>query len=185
MLTKLKKLFSKEEKRDLKNTNGTGNIENDMNPEVATSQENKDIGTDPKEIKKDLEIDDNGNVKVVEFKEEIETEESIKEKERLKIATIKEEVIKVLKTCYDPEIPVDVWELGLIYDIVPATNGDVLITMTLTSPSCPVAGILPGEIEQKVREHPMVNESKVVLTFDPPWGQSMMSEVAKLELGFL
>ncbi|MDZ4712652.1 MAG: iron-sulfur cluster assembly protein [bacterium] len=98
---------------------------------------------------------------------------------------IKEEVIKVLKTCHDPEIPVDVWELGLIYDIKVATNGDVLIVMTLTSPSCPVAGILPGEIEQKVREHPMVNESKVQLTFDPPWSQRMMSEVAKLELGFM
>jgi FeS assembly SUF system protein len=98
---------------------------------------------------------------------------------------IKEEVVKVLKTCYDPEIPVDVFELGLIYDIKVATNGDVLIVMTLTSPSCPVAGILPNEIEQKVREHPMVNECKVELTFDPPWNQRMMSEVAMLELGFL
>ncbi|MGB3016965.1 MAG: iron-sulfur cluster assembly protein [Ignavibacteria bacterium] len=98
---------------------------------------------------------------------------------------IKEEVVKVLKTCYDPEIPVDVFELGLIYDIKVATNGDVLIIMTLTSPSCPVAGILPNEIEQKVREHPMVNECKVELTFDPPWNQRMMSEVAMLELGFL
>ena len=98
---------------------------------------------------------------------------------------IKEEVMKVLKTCYDPEIPVDVWELGLIYEIAVATNGDVMIVMTLTSPSCPVAGILPGEIEQKVKEHPMVNDCKVQLTFEPPWGQSMMSEVAKLELGFM
>ncbi|MEO6694394.1 MAG: iron-sulfur cluster assembly protein [Ignavibacteria bacterium] len=98
---------------------------------------------------------------------------------------VKEEVIKVLKSCYDPEIPVDVWELGLIYDIIVATNNDVLIVMTLTSPSCPVAGILPGEIEQKVKDHPMVNDCKVQLTFDPPWSQTMMSEVAKLELGFL
>lgn len=98
---------------------------------------------------------------------------------------VKEEVIKVLKTCYDPEIPVDVWELGLIYDIKIATNGDVLVIMTLTSPSCPVAGILPGEIEQKIKDHPMVNDCKVQLTFDPPWSQKMMSEVAKLELGFL
>ncbi len=79
----------------------------------------------------------------------------------------------------------DVWELGLIYDIIAATNGDVLIIMTLTSPSCPVAGILPREIEQKVKDHPMVNDSKVELTFDPPWNMNMMSEVAKLELGFL
>lgn len=98
---------------------------------------------------------------------------------------IKEEVVKVLKTCYDPEIPVDVFELGLIYDIKVATNGDVLIIMTLTSPSCPVAGILPNEIEQKVKDHPMVNDCKVELTFDPPWNQRMMSEVAMLELGFL
>jgi FeS assembly SUF system protein len=90
-----------------------------------------------------------------------------------------------LKTCYDPEIPVDVFELGLIYDIKVATNGDVLIIMTLTSPSCPVAGILPNEIEQKVKDHPMVNDCKVELTFDPPWNQRMMSEVAMLELGFL
>jgi FeS assembly SUF system protein len=98
---------------------------------------------------------------------------------------IKQEVVKVLKTCYDPEIPVDVFELGLIYDIKVATNGDVLIIMTLTSPACPVAGSLPLEIEQKVREHPMVHDCKVQITFDPPWNQRMMSEVALLELGFL
>ncbi|MDQ3019674.1 MAG: iron-sulfur cluster assembly protein [Bacteroidota bacterium] len=117
-----------------------------------------------------------------------EPDSSVKKEENTKghsIEEIKEEVIKVLKTCYDPEIPVDVWELGLIYDIKVATNGDVMIVMTLTSPSCPVAGILPGEIEQKVKEHPMVNDSKVQLTFDPPWSQKNMSEVAKLELGFL
>jgi FeS assembly SUF system protein len=112
-------------------------------------------------------------------------EESSEQKSTHTPEEIKEEVVKVLKTCYDPEIPVDVFELGLIYDIKVATNGDVLIIMTLTSPSCPVAGILPNEIEQKVREHPMVNECKVELTFDPPWNQRMMSEVAMLELGFL
>ena len=101
------------------------------------------------------------------------------------VEEIRQEVVKVLKTCYDPEIPVDVFELGLIYDIKVATNGDVLIIMTLTSPACPVAGSLPLEIEQKVREHPMVNECKVEVTFDPPWNQRMMSEVAMLELGFL
>lgn len=98
---------------------------------------------------------------------------------------VKEEVTKILKTCYDPEIPVDVLELGLIYDILVATNNDVMIVMTLTSPSCPVAGILPVEIEQKIKAHPMVNDCKVQLTFDPPWNPGMMSEVAKLELGFL
>lgn len=96
-----------------------------------------------------------------------------------------EEVIKVLKSIYDPEIPVNIHDLGLIYDVKLATNRDVLIVMTLTSPACPVAGSLPGEIEAKVKEHPMVRNSKVHLTFDPPWDQSMMSEEAKLELGFL
>jgi len=101
------------------------------------------------------------------------------------VEEIRQEVIKVLKTCYDPEIPVDVYELGLIYDIKAATNGDVLIVMTLTSPACPVAGSLPLEIEQKVKEHPMVRDCKVEISFDPPWNQRMMSEVAMLELGFL
>ena len=96
-----------------------------------------------------------------------------------------EEVIKVLKNIYDPEIPVNIHDLGLIYDVKLATNRDVLIVMTLTSPACPVAGTLPGEIEAKVKEHPMIHNSKVHLTFDPPWNQTMMSEEAKLELGFL
>lgn len=110
---------------------------------------------------------------------------SVTEKPGHSVEEIRQEVIKVLKTCYDPEIPVDVYELGLIYDIKVATNGDVLIVMTLTSPACPVAGSLPLEIEQKVREHPMVSDCKVEITFDPPWNQRMMSEVAMLELGFL
>ena len=98
---------------------------------------------------------------------------------------IREEVTKVLKTCYDPEIPVDVFELGLIYSIMVAENGDVLVVMTLTSPSCPVAGTLPNEIEEKIKAHPMVRDAKVEITFDPPWDMSMMSEAARLELGFM
>ena len=105
--------------------------------------------------------------------------------EKGKVEEIKEEVIKVLKTCYDPEIPVNVFDLGLIYDVNAATNGDVLVMMTLTSPACPVAGILPREIEEKLKEHPMINEAKVEITFDPPWSMDKMSEEAKLELGFL
>lgn len=101
------------------------------------------------------------------------------------VEVIKEEAIKVLKSCYDPEIPVDVFELGLIYDVKVATNGDVLVIMTLTSPSCPVAGTLPNEIEDKLKEHPMINDAKVQITFEPPWDMSKMSEEAKLELGFL
>jgi FeS assembly SUF system protein len=98
---------------------------------------------------------------------------------------VKEEVVKVLKTCFDPEIPVDVYELGLVYDILVAANGDVLVVMTLTSPSCPVAGTLPTEIEEKIKAHPMVHDAKVQITFDPPWDMGMMSEEARLELGFL
>jgi len=98
---------------------------------------------------------------------------------------IKEEVMKVLRTCYDPEIPVNVFDLGLIYDIKIATNGDVLVVMTLTSPACPVAGILPAEIQQKLKEHPLINDARVEITFDPPWSPARMSEEAKLELGFL
>ena len=97
----------------------------------------------------------------------------------------RDEVIQVLKTCYDPEIPVNVYDLGLIYDVQVATNRDVLVVMTLTSPACPVAGILPSEIQQKLKEHPMINDARVEITFYPPWSPDKMSEEAKLELGFL
>lgn len=113
-----------------------------------------------------------------------EEKNSAKPKE-VNIEELKEEVIKVLKKCYDPEIPVNIYDLGLIYDIKLATNGDVLVIMTLTSPACPVAGSLPAEVQEKLREHPMVNDAKVEITFDPPWNFTKMSEEAKLELGFL
>jgi FeS assembly SUF system protein len=111
-------------------------------------------------------------------------EENIQEK-NVNLEELKEEVIKVLKSCYDPEIPVNIYDLGLIYDIKLATNGDVLVIMTLTSPACPVAGTLPIEIQEKLREHPMINSARVEITFDPPWDFDKMSEEAKLELGFL
>jgi FeS assembly SUF system protein len=98
---------------------------------------------------------------------------------------LKEEVIKVLRSCYDPEIPVNIYELGLIYDINIEANGDVLVMMTLTSPACPVAGTLPVEVQEKLKEHPMINNARVEITFDPPWSFDNMSEEAKLELGFL
>ncbi len=101
------------------------------------------------------------------------------------IEVIKEEVIKILKNCYDPEIPVNIYDLGLIYDIKIATNGDVLVIMTLTSPACPVAGSLPSEVQEKLREHPMIHDARVEITFDPPWDFNKMSDEAKLELGFL
>ncbi len=98
---------------------------------------------------------------------------------------LKEEVIKALKDVYDPEIPVDVYELGLIYEIKIFPINNVYILMTLTSPSCPSAGTIPAEIEAKVRAIEGVNDVSVELTFDPPYSTEMMSEVAKLELGFM
>ena len=94
-------------------------------------------------------------------------------------------VIEVLKTIYDPEIPVDIYELGLVYMIDVNDENFVTITMTLTSPSCPVAETLPPEVEEKVASIPTVNGAKVEITWDPPWDKSMMSQEAMLELGFL
>ena len=96
---------------------------------------------------------------------------------------LRDRVISVLKTCYDPEIPVDIYELGLIYEIRIDEGNDVHIKMTLTSPACPVAETLPVDVEQKIKNIPDVNNAKVEITFDPPWEKEMMSEEAKLELG--
>lgn len=96
-----------------------------------------------------------------------------------------EKIVKVLKTIYDPEIPVDIYELGLIYDVMVSTDHDVKILMTLTTPNCPVAETLPQEVEEKVKSLDMVNDAEVEITFDPPWSQDLMSEEAKLELGLL
>lgn len=98
---------------------------------------------------------------------------------------LKAKVIEAIKQVYDPEIPVDVFELGLIYDIKIFPVNNVFVLMTLTSPSCPSAEAIPSEIEQKIREVEGVNDVSIELTFDPPYGTEMMSEVAKLELGFL
>ncbi|MFM7748611.1 MAG: SUF system Fe-S cluster assembly protein [Bacteroidota bacterium] len=98
---------------------------------------------------------------------------------------MQDSVLNIIKTIYDPEIPVNIYDLGLIYNIEVQQGGKVLVIMTLTSPSCPVAGTLPGEVEDKIRGVHGVNEVKVELTFDPPWSQDLMSEEAKLELGFL
>tara|TARA_B100000780_G_scaffold88030_2_gene60584 strand:+ start:4836 stop:5159 length:324 start_codon:yes stop_codon:yes gene_type:complete len=96
-----------------------------------------------------------------------------------------EKVVKVLKTIYDPEIPVDIYELGLIYDVFVNEDMDVKILMTLTTPNCPVAESLPMEVEEKVKSLDEVKSSEVEMTFDPPWSQDLMSEEAKLELGML
>jgi FeS assembly SUF system protein len=99
-------------------------------------------------------------------------------------AELEKKVTDILKTVYDPEIPVNIYELGLVYDVKVTQNFDVVILMTLTAPGCPVAGILPREIEDKVRELSNVNDVKVIITFDPPWNKDMMSDAAKFELGF-
>lgn len=96
-----------------------------------------------------------------------------------------EKIVKVLKTIYDPEIPVDIYELGLIYDVLVNEDNEVRILMTLTSPNCPVAETLPVEVEEKVKSLNMVKDAEVEITFDPPWTQDLMSEEAKLELGLL
>jgi FeS assembly SUF system protein len=96
-----------------------------------------------------------------------------------------EKIVKVLKTIYDPEIPVDIYELGLIYDVMVNEDFDVKILMTLTSPNCPVAETLPVEVEEKVKSIDEVKDAEVEITFDPPWSQELMSEEAKLELGML
>lgn len=98
---------------------------------------------------------------------------------------LREKVIEAIKTVYDPEIPVDVYELGLIYEVNVYPVNNVFILMTLTSPACPAAEIIPEEVEQRIRALDETNDVKIELTFDPPYTQEMMSEAAKLELGFL
>ena len=96
-----------------------------------------------------------------------------------------EKIVKVLKTIFDPEFPVDIYELGLIYDVFVNEDFDAKVLMTLTSPNCPVAESLPAEVEEKVKSIKGINQVEVEMTFDPPWTKDLMSEEAKLELGFL
>ncbi|MBB78849.1 MAG: FeS assembly SUF system protein [Crocinitomicaceae bacterium] len=98
---------------------------------------------------------------------------------------LENKVIEILKTIYDPEIPVDVFELGLIYEVKIDSKANIEIIMTLTSPNCPVAESMPKEIETKIANYPKFNSCKVNIVFDPPWSKDMMSEEALLELGFL
>ena len=98
---------------------------------------------------------------------------------------LRDEVVAAIKTVYDPEIPVDVYELGLIYEINVYPVNNVYVLMTLTSPSCPAAEVLPDEVKEKIKAIEGVNEVELELTFDPPFSMDMMSEAAKLELGFM
>jgi FeS assembly SUF system protein len=101
------------------------------------------------------------------------------------IEELGEEIVKVICTIYDPEIPVNIYELGLIYDVEVSDIGDVRIEMTLTSPNCPVAESLPAEVEEKVKAIDKINDAKVNIVFGPPWTKEMMRDEAKLELGML
>jgi FeS assembly SUF system protein len=110
--------------------------------------------------------------------------------ENLKISTIEKsliegQLVEALRTCFDPEIPVNIYELGLIYEVNVNESGDVGVKMTLTSPSCPAAQSLPSDVEAKVRAVPGVRSAKVEVVWDPPWNPNMMSEAAKLELGII
>jgi FeS assembly SUF system protein len=98
---------------------------------------------------------------------------------------LQETVIEALKTIYDPEIPVDIYELGLIYDVAASEDGDVVVTMTLTTPNCPVAESMPGEVEMRVLSVPGVRDAEVKLVWEPAWDPSKMSDEARLELGML
>lgn len=105
--------------------------------------------------------------------------------EKIDTEKLGDEIVRVLKTIYDPEIPVDIYELGLIYDVFVNENSEVKILMTLTSPNCPVAESLPQEVQEKVKSIDDVEDCEVEMTFDPPWNKDIMSEEAKLELGML
>ncbi len=128
----------------------------DNTEERITEQESEQVNEQPKEITQPAEKTD--------------------------MAELNNAVVEALKSVYDPEIPVNIYELGLIYSVNIDDGGKVLIEMTLTSPACPVAGTLPPEVEGKVRSIPGVNECVVKVVWDPPWGMNMMSEEAKLQL---
>jgi FeS assembly SUF system protein len=96
-----------------------------------------------------------------------------------------ESVIEALKSIYDPEIPVDIYELGLIYDVAISEDGDAVVTMTLTTPHCPVAESMPGEVEMRILSVPGIRDAEVKLVWDPPWDPGKMSDEARLELGML
>jgi FeS assembly SUF system protein len=98
---------------------------------------------------------------------------------------LKEKVIEAIMTCYDPEIPVNIYELGLIYDISVTESSEVEVKMTLTSPACPAAQSLPGEVEDKIRVMAKPKDVKVEVVWDPPWNPDMMSEAARLQLGMM
>ncbi len=121
----------------------------------------------------------------IQKKEQVIPKNQYKMEQEIDTAELGEKIVKVLKSIYDPEIPVDIYELGLIYDVMVNTDYEVKILMTLTSPNCPVAESLPKEVEDKVKLLEHIKDVEVEITFDPPWSKDLMSEEAKLELGML
>ena len=105
--------------------------------------------------------------------------------EKIDVNALGEKIVRVIKTIFDPEIPVDIYELGLIYDVFVNEDYEVKVLMTLTTPNCPVAETLPLEVEEKIKSLDAVKDAEVEITFDPPWTQELMSEEAKLERGML
>jgi FeS assembly SUF system protein len=115
--------------------------------------------------------------------ESVQTENAPRQLSTVEQSLIHGQVIEAIRTCYDPEIPVNIYELGLVYDVKVAADGGVLVTMTLTSPYCPAAQSLPREVEAKAKAVPAVTAVKVNVVWDPQWNPSMMTEAARLELG--
>ena len=105
--------------------------------------------------------------------------------EKISKEDLEKNIVEAIRTVYDPELPVNVYDLGLIYDVKIFDDYTVHVMMTLTAPNCPAVGFLPGQVEQVVREVPSVDDARVTLTFDPPFTPDMMSEEARLELGFM
>jgi len=99
------------------------------------------------------------------------------------VVALQDKIVEKIRTCYDPEIPVNIYDLGLIYNVNVEPSGDVQVKMTLTAPGCPAAGTLPGEVEDKITMVPGVKNVKVDVVWEPPWDKDMMSEAAKLQLG--
>ncbi|WP_186756703.1 DUF59 domain-containing protein [Echinicola salinicaeni] len=112
-------------------------------------------------------------------------EETKMDQEKVNVPDLRDKVVQAIKLVYDPEIPVDVYELGLIYEISVYPVNNVYVLMTLTSPNCPSAESIPAEVKDRIQQIQGINDVEVELTFDPPYSQDMMSEAAKLELGFL
>lgn len=111
--------------------------------------------------------------------------EQMEQEKEITLEELRDKVVETLKSCYDPEIPVDIWELGLIYQVSFDREKNLHVTMTLTSPMCPVAGSLPPEVEMRLQAIRGIGTVKVEVVWNPPWNKDMMSEVAKLELGFM